>query len=81
MSEDLAVNPITEWEVQTVPAMSSLLLKFKFISTPFQRPDEAHGTPLLAVTVEQAKELIEVLKRGVAKVEKEAPASPPGQRH
>lgn len=81
MSEDLAVNPITEWEVQTVPAMSSLLLKFKFISTPFQRPDEAHGTPLLAVTVEQAKELIEVLKRGVAKVESEAPASPPGQRH
>lgn len=81
MSEDLSVNPITGWEVKTVEAMQALLLQFSFISTPFQRPDEAQKTPLLVVNVQQARELIEVLKKGIDKVESSGLSSPPGPKH
>lgn len=81
MADDLAVNPISGWEVQTVPSMQLLLLQFQFISTPFQRPSEAQATPVLGVTVDQAKELIEVLKRGISKAENEGSISPPGPKH
>ncbi|MDM9595335.1 hypothetical protein QU617_18775 [Pseudomonas guariconensis] len=81
MSEELSVSPVAGWEVQTVPAYDSLLIKLSFISTPFQRIDEAQSTPLLGLTTDQAKELIDLLQRGVAKVEAERPKSPPGPRH
>ncbi|MDH0293382.1 hypothetical protein N7414_30045 [Pseudomonas sp. GD04087] len=81
MTNEISANPVAGWEVKTVPAMQALLIEFKFISTPFQRPDEAQSTPTLAVTVQQAKELIEVLKRGISVVESGGDTSPPGPRH
>ena len=81
MSDDLAVNPVAGWEIKTVEAMQAVLLQFSFISTPFQRPDEAQKTPLLAVSVPQARELIEVLQRSVDKVESSGLSSPPGPKH
>lgn len=81
MSDDLAVNPVAGWEVKTVEAMQAVLLQFSFISTPFQRPDEAQKTPLLAVSVQQVRELIEVLQRSVDKVESSGLSSPPGPKH
>ena len=81
MSDDLAVNPVAGWEIKTVEAMQAVLLQFSFISTPFQRPDEAQKTPLLAVSVKQVLELIEVLQRSVDKVESSGSKPPPGPKH
>ncbi|MGR3892982.1 hypothetical protein [Pseudomonas sp. 1176_21] len=81
MSEELSVNPIAGWEVKTVEAMQAMLVKFSYVSTPFQRPEEAQKTPLLAISVQQAKELIAVLQKGVDQVESSGISSPPGPKH
>lgn len=81
MSEDLSVNPIAGWEVKTVEAMQALLVEFSYVSTPFQRPEEAQKTPLLVLTAQQAKDLIAVLQKGVDRVESSGISSPPGPRH
>ena len=81
MSQELSVNPIAGWEVKTVEAMQALLVEFSYVSTPFQRPEEAQKTPLLALTAQQAKDLIAVLQKGVDRVEGSGISSPPGPRH
>lgn len=81
MTNETAVNPVAGWEVKTVPSHQALILQLGFISTPFQRPDEAQQTPLLALTIEQARELAAVLLRGVEKLENAGTQAPPGARH
>ncbi|WP_256831690.1 hypothetical protein [Pseudomonas sp. Pse1] len=81
MSEDLLVSPVTGWEVRTVEVMQALLLQFRFVSTPFQGPGETQTTPLLVVTSEQARELIELLKSVLDKVESFAISSSSGLKH
>ncbi|AZE65637.1 hypothetical protein A7D21_26900 [Pseudomonas sp. AP19] len=81
MSDDLALNPVTGWDVRTVEAMQLVLLELGFISTPFQRIEEAQKSPIFALTVQQAQQLIDVLKRSVDAVERAGIASPPGPKH
>ena len=81
MSDDLALNPISGWDVRTVESMQLVLLELGFLSTPFQRIDEAHKSPIYALTLQQARELIDVLQRSVSAVEKAGISSPPGPKH
>lgn len=81
MSEEIHINPVTAWNIQTVESMQLLLIQLSFISQPFQRPDEAQQGLVHAITLQQAEELIEVLKRGVDKL-KTAEGTPVlGPRH
>jgi hypothetical protein len=81
MTQETAVNPITGWEVATIPAMEAVRLQFSFISTPFQRLDEARKGPAHLMTIAQTKELIEVLQKSLERLQSAEPKSPPGHRH
>jgi N-acyl-L-homoserine lactone synthetase len=81
MSDDLVLNPVAGWDVRTVESMQLVLLELGFISTPFQRPDEAQKSPIYALTLEQSRQLIDVLQRSVQAVESAGISSPPGPRH
>lgn len=81
MSDDLVLNPVAGWDVRTVEAMQLVLLELGFISTPFQRIDEAQKTPILALTVPQTRQLIDVLQRSADAVDRAGISSPPGPRH
>ncbi|UZA79596.1 hypothetical protein [Pseudomonas syringae] len=81
MSDDLALNPVAGWDVRTVEAMQLVLLELGFISTPFQRPTEAHKSPIYALTLPQTRALIDVLQRSADAVERAGITSPPGPRH
>ncbi|WP_404940720.1 hypothetical protein [Pseudomonas putida] len=75
------LNPVAGWDVRTVESMQLVLLELGFISTPFQRPDEAQKSPIYALTLEQSRQLIDVLQRSVQAVESAGISSPPGPRH
>lgn len=81
MSDDLVLNPVAGWDVRTVESMQLVLLELGFISTPFHRPDEAQKSPIYALTLEQSRQLIDVLQRSVLAVERAGISSPPGPKH
>lgn len=81
MSDDLVLNPVAGWDVRTVESMQLVLLELGFISTPFQRVEEAQKSPIYALTLPQTKQLIDVLQRSVQAVEHAGISSPPGPKH
>jgi len=81
MTDELALNPVSGWDIRTVEAMQLVLVELGFISTPFQRVSEAHKSPIYALTLQQTRQLIEVLQRSADAVESAGITSPPGPRH
>ncbi|MCF7545291.1 hypothetical protein [Pseudomonas petrae] len=81
MTQETAVNPITGWEIATIPAMEAVRLQFSFISTPFQKLEEAQTGPAHLMTIAQARELIEALKKSVERLESRGPTQAPGRQH
>lgn len=81
MTQETAVNPVTGWEIATIPAMEAVRLQFSFISTPFQRLDEAQKGPAHLMTIAQTKELIEALRKSVERLESAEPTQSPSPKH
>lgn len=81
MSKGLHINPIAGWQFKIAEQLQLVLMEVSYLSTPFQKPEEAQQTPLLGLTAQQARELSEVLKRAAERLEDAQLKSPEGPKH
>lgn len=62
---EIKTNPVTGWQVGTIPSSQLLILEVDFISTPDQSIQAATKSPVYALTRLQTEELIAALQRCV----------------
>ena len=66
MNEEISLAPLAGWQVAPITAYGAVMLRLDFLTHATQRPEEAQTTPNLVLTVAQALELSEALKKHAA---------------
>ncbi|MEW8052724.1 MAG: hypothetical protein AB2809_20375 [Candidatus Thiodiazotropha sp.] len=65
----LQTFPVAGWDISAVPSYGVILFRPSFLSSPFQKIEEANSDRSYLLTVLQAKELKEAIGRAIKNLE------------
>ncbi|WP_298929161.1 hypothetical protein [uncultured Ramlibacter sp.] len=67
--EELPLAPVTGWELAPISAYGVVMCRLSYLTHQTQRVEDAHQSPRYALTLQQARELIEALQKQVRYLE------------
>ncbi|MFP1721775.1 biofilm formation regulator BssS [Lonsdalea quercina] len=68
-SEVIQTHPLVGWDISTVDSYDAMMIRLHYLRTADQAPDEAQVDRTLWLTTDVAKQLINILEAGIAKIE------------
>lgn len=63
MEERTQVMPVTRWGTSQAPSHQVGLLRLEYLSTPDQKPDQAHASPVYGFSPQQLRALADSLRQ------------------
>ncbi|MEH2920861.1 biofilm formation regulator BssS [Samsonia erythrinae] len=68
-NEVIQTHPLVGWDISTVDSYDAMMIRLHYLSDADQAPDEAHVDRTLWLTTDVARQLINILEAGIAKIE------------
>ncbi|VEA64932.1 biofilm formation regulatory protein BssS [Serratia plymuthica] len=67
--EVIQTHPLVGWDISTVDAYDAMMIRLHYLSSLDQTPEEAQVDRTLWLTTDVARQLINILEAGIAKIE------------
>ena len=67
--EVIQTHPLVGWDISTVDAYDAMMIRLHYLSSMDQLPEDALVDRTLWLTTDVARQLINILEAGIAKIE------------
>ncbi|MGB8664842.1 MAG: biofilm formation regulator BssS [Serratia inhibens] len=67
--EVIQTHPLVGWDISTVDVYDAMMIRLHYLSSLNQTPEEAQVDRTLWLTTDVARQLINILEAGIAKIE------------
>ncbi|KAA9001189.1 biofilm formation regulator BssS [Affinibrenneria salicis] len=67
--EVIQTHPLVGWDISTVDSYDAMMIRLHYITAANQTPEEAQVDRTLWLTTDVARQLINILEAGIAKIE------------
>ncbi|MFI8418086.1 biofilm formation regulator BssS [Serratia sp. NPDC078593] len=67
--EVIQTHPLVGWDISTVDVYDAMMIRLHYLSSRDQTPEEAQVDRTLWLTTDVARQLINILEAGIAKIE------------
>ncbi|WON78342.1 biofilm formation regulator BssS [Serratia sp. UGAL515B_01] len=67
--EVIQTHPLVGWDISTVDVYDAMMIRLHYLSSLSQTPEEAQVDRTLWLTTDVARQLINILEAGIAKIE------------
>ncbi|WP_442801417.1 biofilm formation regulator BssS [Serratia rubidaea] len=67
--EVIQTHPLVGWDISTVDVYDAMMIRLHYLSSLDQTPKEAQVDRTLWLTTDVARQLINILEAGIAKIE------------
>lgn len=67
--EVIQTHPLVGWDISTVDVYDAMMIRLRYLSSLDQTPEEAQVDRTLWLTTDVARQLINILEAGIAKIE------------
>ncbi|HGC5848296.1 biofilm formation regulator BssS [Serratia marcescens] len=67
--EVIQTHPLVGWDISTVDVYDAMMIRLHYLSSIDQTPEEAQVDRTLWLTTDVARQLINILEAGIAKIE------------
>ncbi|EPT9748512.1 biofilm formation regulator BssS [Yersinia enterocolitica] len=67
--EVIQTHPLVGWDISTVDAYDAMMIRLHYLSSMDQPPEDALVDRILWLTTDVARQLINILEAGIAKIE------------
>ncbi|HDL7709130.1 TPA: biofilm formation regulator BssS [Yersinia enterocolitica] len=67
--EVIQTHPLVGWDISTVDAYDAMMIRLHYLSSMDQQPEDALVDRTLWLTTDVARQLINILEAGIAKIE------------
>ena len=67
--EVIQTHPLVGWDISTVDAYDAMMIRLHYLSSRDQTPEDAQVDRTLWLTTDVARQLINILEAGIAKIE------------
>ena len=67
--EVIQTHPLVGWDISTVDVYDAMMIRLHYLSSLDQRAEEAQVDRTLWLTTDVARQLINILEAGIAKIE------------
>jgi biofilm regulator BssS len=67
--EIIQTHPLVGWDISTVDIYDAMMIRLHYLSSLDQTPEEAQVDRTLWLTTDVARQLINILEAGIAKIE------------
>ncbi|MCK8540982.1 biofilm formation regulator BssS [Yersinia ruckeri] len=67
--EVIQAHPLVGWDISTVDAYNAMMIRLHYLSSVDQSPEHALVDRTLWLTTDVARQLINILEAGIAKIE------------
>ena len=67
--EVIQTHPLVGWDISTVDVYDDMMIRLHYLSSLDQTPEEAQVDRTLWLTTDVARQLINILEAGIAKIE------------
>ncbi|HEI8865388.1 biofilm formation regulator BssS [Serratia sp. AKBS12] len=67
--EVIQTHPLVGWDISTVDVYDAMMIRLHYLSSLDQTPEEAQVDRTLWLTTDVARQLINILEAGIAKIE------------
>ncbi|WP_419687068.1 biofilm formation regulator BssS [Serratia marcescens] len=67
--EVIQTHPLVGWDISTVDVYDAMMIRLHYLSSLDQTPGEAQVDRTLWLTTDVARQLINILEAGIAKIE------------
>ncbi|WP_279026709.1 biofilm formation regulator BssS [Gibbsiella quercinecans] len=67
--EVIQTHPLVGWDISTVDVYNAMMIRLHYLSSRDQTPEEAQVDRTLWLTTDVARQLINFLEAGIAKIE------------
>ncbi|GAA3584314.1 MAG: biofilm formation regulator BssS [Gibbsiella quercinecans] len=67
--EVIQTHPLVGWDISTVDVYNAMMIRLHYLSSLDQTPEEAQVDRTLWLTTDVARQLINILEAGIAKIE------------
>lgn len=81
MTDNIPLFPVAGWAIGPLPSYGAVTVKFDFLTSPMQSPQDANEGRYYALTPQQATELAHKLLEAARRLEMIEPQAPPGPQH
>ena len=78
---EIPLCPLAGWDIAPISAYAAITLRIDYLTHATQQPAEAHQTPQMVMTKQQALELSAALQRVAARLESGPPEGTGLPRH
>lgn len=68
-NEVIQTHPLVGWDISTVDVYSAMMIRLHYLSSQNQSAEEAQVDRTLWLTTDVARQLINILEAGIAKIE------------
>ncbi|MGW9793779.1 biofilm formation regulator BssS [Serratia sp. 121840015-1] len=65
----IQTHPLVGWDISTVDVYDAMMIRLHYLSSLDQTPEEAQVDRTLWLTTDVARQLINILEAGIAKIE------------
>jgi biofilm regulator BssS len=67
--EVIQTHPLVGWDISTVDVYDAMMIRLHYLSSVDQTPEDAQVDRTLWLTTDVARQLINILEAGIAKIE------------
>jgi len=67
--EVIQTHPLVGWDISTVDVYDAMMIRIHYLTSQDQTPEEAQVDRTLWLTTDVARQLINILEAGIAKIE------------
>lgn len=67
--EVIQTHPLVGWDISTVDVYDAMMIRLHYLSSLDQTPEDAQVDRTLWLTTDVARQLINILEAGIAKIE------------
>lgn len=67
--EVIQTHPLVGWDISTVDVYDAMMIRLHYLSSLDQTPEQAQVDRTLWLTTDVARQLINILEAGIAKIE------------
>lgn len=67
--EVIQTHPLVGWDISTVDVYDAMMIRLHYLSSLDQMPEDAQVDRTLWLTTDVARQLINILEAGIAKIE------------
>lgn len=67
--EVIQTHPLVGWDISTVDVYDAMMIRLHYLSSRDQTPEDAQVDRTLWLTTDVARQLINILEAGIAKIE------------